>query len=177
MTTKRLDARSPTSGGKSNATARAASTVAKGSQRSTPPAASRAAKGKSTTTARGVPSAIESRLTQKKEAGKASRQADGSATDTLLVAKPDGGSENADDASGGAGAAEEPEEKKFVGLGYDKDLVDAIERDILQRHPDVKWEDIAGLDEAKRLVQEAVVLPLLIPKFFRGIRRPWKVKP
>ena len=36
-------------------------------------------------------------------------------------------------------------------------------------------DDIAGLTEAKRLLREAVVLPLLIPNFFKGIRRPWKV--
>ena len=36
-------------------------------------------------------------------------------------------------------------------------------------------EDIADLVEAKRLLQEAVVLPLVVPDFFKGIRRPWKV--
>jgi katanin p60 ATPase-containing subunit A1 len=35
--------------------------------------------------------------------------------------------------------------------------------------------DIAELEEAKRLLQEAVVLPLVMPDFFKGIRRPWKV--
>ena len=38
----------------------------------------------------------------------------------------------------------------------------------------VSWEDIAELDEAKRLLEEAVVLPLWMPDYFRGIRRPWK---
>ena len=36
-------------------------------------------------------------------------------------------------------------------------------------------DDIADLVEAKKLLQEAVVLPLIIPDFFKGIRRPWKV--
>jgi len=35
--------------------------------------------------------------------------------------------------------------------------------------------DIAGLGEAKKLLEEAVVLPLLMPDYFTGIRRPWKV--
>ena len=35
-------------------------------------------------------------------------------------------------------------------------------------------EDIADLDTAKNLLQEAVLLPLMIPNFFQGIRRPWK---
>lgn len=49
-----------------------------------------------------------------------------------------------------------------------------IERDILDRHPSVHWDDIAGLKEAKQLLHEAVVLPLVFPNFFQGIRRPWK---
>ena len=36
--------------------------------------------------------------------------------------------------------------------------------------------DIADLDEAKKLLEEAVVLPLIVPDFFKGIRRPWKVR-
>lgn len=63
---------------------------------------------------------------------------------------------------------------KFDTAGYDKDLVDALERDIIQRHPNIYWVDIAGLDEAKKLLQEAVILPLIMPGFFKGIRRPWK---
>ena len=39
----------------------------------------------------------------------------------------------------------------------------------------VSRDDIAGLKEAKRLLEEAVVLPLWMPDYFKGIRRPWKV--
>jgi hypothetical protein len=35
--------------------------------------------------------------------------------------------------------------------------------------------DVAGCISAKKLLQEAVVLPLYMPDFFKGIRRPWKV--
>jgi SpoVK/Ycf46/Vps4 family AAA+-type ATPase len=49
-----------------------------------------------------------------------------------------------------------------------------LERDILDRQPNIKWENIAGLKDAKRLLEEAVVLPLWMPDFFQGIRRPWK---
>lgn len=37
-------------------------------------------------------------------------------------------------------------------------------------------EDIADLEEAKKLLKEAVVLPMWMPEFFKGIRRPWKVQ-
>ncbi len=35
-------------------------------------------------------------------------------------------------------------------------------------------EDIASLSDAKRVLQEAVVLPLLMPDIYTGIREPWK---
>ena len=49
-----------------------------------------------------------------------------------------------------------------------------VERDILEAKPNVHWDDIAGLEEAKRVLEEAVVLPILMPDYFKGIRRPWK---
>ncbi|XP_071438871.1 katanin p60 ATPase-containing subunit A-like 1 [Hetaerina americana] len=66
------------------------------------------------------------------------------------------------------------EEKRFDPSGYDKDLVDMLERDIVQKDPNIHWDDIADLHEAKRLLEEAVVLPMWMPDFFKGIRRPWK---
>ncbi|XP_048787952.1 katanin p60 ATPase-containing subunit A-like 1 isoform X2 [Lagopus muta] len=60
------------------------------------------------------------------------------------------------------------------GVGYDKDLVEALERDIVSRNPSIHWDDIADLEEAKKLLREAVVLPMWMPDFFKGIRRPWK---
>lgn len=33
----------------------------------------------------------------------------------------------------------EPEPKKFDGTGYDKDLVEALERDIISQNPNVRW--------------------------------------
>ena len=56
----------------------------------------------------------------------------------------------------------------------DKDLVEALERDIVQRNPNVSWDSVAGLEEPKKLLKEAVILPLIMPDFFKGIRRPWK---
>nr|VZI10658.1 unnamed protein product [Spirometra erinaceieuropaei] len=67
-----------------------------------------------------------------------------------------------------------PEERKYEGVGIDSDLVEMLERDILQRNPNVRWDDIAELEDAKRLLKEAVVLPMVLPNFFKGIRRPWK---
>nr|XP_019956289.1 PREDICTED: katanin p60 ATPase-containing subunit A-like 1 [Paralichthys olivaceus] len=83
----------------------------------------------------------------------------------------------AKDEKGKKGAGDAPgdvELKKFDGTGYDSDLVDSLERDIVSRNPNVHWEDIADLEDAKKLLREAVVLPMWMPDFFKGIRRPWK---
>ena len=62
---------------------------------------------------------------------------------------------------------------KEQGLA-DVELIEAIERDIVESGVAVSWDEIAELVEAKQLLQEAVVLPLWMPEFFKGIRRPWK---
>ncbi|CDW53212.1 katanin p60 ATPase containing subunit A1 [Trichuris trichiura] len=66
------------------------------------------------------------------------------------------------------------EEQTDWSAGYDKELVETLERDILVRNPNVRWSDIAGLKEVKDLLKEAVVLPHLLPGYFKGIRRPWR---
>ena len=69
---------------------------------------------------------------------------------------------------------ETPVPKKFVaGNPSDQELVDLISRDVLQINTGVKWSDIAGLEEAKNLLHEAIVLPLWMPWYFQGIRSPW----
>ncbi|TWW81101.1 katanin p60 ATPase-containing subunit A-like 1 [Takifugu flavidus] len=82
----------------------------------------------------------------------------------------------AKDDKGKKGAADpgDVELKKFDGAGYDSNLVDLLERDIVSRNPNVHWDDIADLEDAKKLLREAVVLPMWMPDFFKGIRRPWK---
>ena len=40
--------------------------------------------------------------------------------------------------------------------------------------PNVKWEDVAGLESAKEALKEAVILPIKFPHLFTGKRQPWK---
>lgn len=49
-----------------------------------------------------------------------------------------------------------------------------LERDVIDKNPQVRFDDIAELDDAKKVLQEAVLLPILMPDYFKGIRRPWK---
>jgi katanin p60 ATPase-containing subunit A1 len=48
-----------------------------------------------------------------------------------------------------------------------KKIIWVLERDIVQKDPNVHWSDIADLAEAKRLLEEAVVLPMWMPEFFK----------
>ena len=73
----------------------------------------------------------------------------------------------------------QPGEKRYSDMAkeqglVDQDLIDTIENDIVEGKLSVSWDSIAGLNEAKHLLQEAVVLPLWMPDYFTGIRRPWK---
>ena len=54
-------------------------------------------------------------------------------------------------------------------------MVEALERDIVQRNPNVSWESVAGLEEPKKLLKEAVILPLIMPDFFKGLSKMYFV--
>ena len=60
------------------------------------------------------------------------------------------------------------------GNGPDSNLINMLEDEVVEKNPNVSFEDIASLESAKKTLQEAIFLPLLIPEFFQGIRRAWK---
>ena len=47
-----------------------------------------------------------------------------------------------------------------------------VESEIIDGSPGVLWDDVAGLQLAKQTLQEAVILPMLRPDIFSGIRSP-----
>jgi Cdc6-like AAA superfamily ATPase len=49
-----------------------------------------------------------------------------------------------------------------------------IEQDIIDSSPAVTWDDIIGLDMAKQVMKETIVLPALYPHIFVGLRAPAK---
>ncbi|KZZ95737.1 vacuolar protein sorting-associated protein 4 [Ascosphaera apis ARSEF 7405] len=55
-----------------------------------------------------------------------------------------------------------------------KKLRGALAGSILTEKPNVKWDDVAGLEGAKEALKEAVVLPIKFPHLFTGKRQPWK---
>lgn len=60
---------------------------------------------------------------------------------------------------------EDPDAKKLRG---------ALAGSILTDKPNIKWEDVAGLEAAKEALKEAVILPIKFPHLFTGKRQPWK---
>ena len=63
---------------------------------------------------------------------------------------------------------------QFGGDMEMKQLAAAVSREIYQESPNIRFDDIVSLDDAKRLLSEAVQLPLKFPSLFTGILRPWK---
>ncbi len=55
-------------------------------------------------------------------------------------------------------------------------MIEFIENEILDKSSDIKLEDIAGLEFAKKTIKELLILPLKRPDIFYGIRSPSKVK-
>ncbi|KAJ1342099.1 hypothetical protein BSLG_003322 [Batrachochytrium salamandrivorans] len=53
-----------------------------------------------------------------------------------------------------------------------KAMAHLILNEIIVNKPNVLWEDIVGLDAAKRALREIVVLPNLRPELFTGLRAP-----
>ncbi|KAK9799427.1 hypothetical protein WJX73_009295 [Symbiochloris irregularis] len=83
----------------------------------------------------------------------------------------------------GVGAAQQAKPKDGGGGGGggsdgtgdpDRDKMRAnLGNAILEERPNVKWDDVAGLEGAKDALKEAVILPVKFPQFFTGKRKPW----
>ncbi|KEH25453.1 P-loop nucleoside triphosphate hydrolase superfamily protein, putative [Medicago truncatula] len=50
--------------------------------------------------------------------------------------------------------------------------IEQVSNEIMDKNPDVHWNDIAGLTHAKKCVNEMAVLPLRRPDLFMGCRSP-----
>ena len=58
------------------------------------------------------------------------------------------------------------------GDGPDADLIRMLERDVIDKNPNVTFDDIAELNEAKTALKEAILLPILMPQFFVVLQSP-----
>ncbi|CAK5279769.1 unnamed protein product [Mycena citricolor] len=65
--------------------------------------------------------------------------------------------------------------KKDDGTDPEMDkLRGALSQAIVSEKPNVKWDDVAGLEGAKASLKEAVILPIKFPHLFTGKRTPWR---
>lgn len=71
----------------------------------------------------------------------------------------------------GAGAGDE---KKGTGDKDNDKFRGSLSQAIVKEKPNIKWEDVAGLEQAKQTLKEAILLPVKFPDIFVGIRKPWK---
>ena len=91
------------------------------------------------------------------ETSATSRANPAASPDSALRAKPKGG------AKGSNNEADEERSKMQGALGSA----------IVTEKPNVRREDVAGLDSAKDALKEAVILPVKFPQFFTGKRKAW----
>ncbi|XP_055328799.1 katanin p60 ATPase-containing subunit A-like 2 [Paramacrobiotus metropolitanus] len=55
-----------------------------------------------------------------------------------------------------------------------RELAQIISKEMYIDNPGVHWDDIKGMEDAKRFVREAVVYPVNYPALFQGILSPWR---
>ncbi|XP_014208920.1 fidgetin-like protein 1 [Copidosoma floridanum] len=58
--------------------------------------------------------------------------------------------------------------------GIEPKMIELIRNEIMDCGNPTTWDDIAGLENAKRIIKEIVVFPMLRPDIFTGLRRPPK---
>ena len=75
----------------------------------------------------------------------------------------------------GNGSKDDKEDDDDDGADKEKKrLTSQLEGAIVIEKPNVKWDDVAGLEAAKEALKEAVILPIKFPQLFVGKRKPWK---
>ena len=81
-------------------------------------------------------------------------------------------SESAGDAAKTAWEAKVAALMKNLPKGVDEGAAKQIFNEIVVQGDEVHWDDVAGLDIAKKALKEAVVYPFLRPDLFMGLREP-----
>ncbi|MFX1446258.1 MAG: AAA family ATPase [Promethearchaeota archaeon] len=70
--------------------------------------------------------------------------------------------------------SEDKSETKGEGVSdEEQELLNMISGTIVTESPQVRWIEIAGLENCKQALREAIVLPMVKPELFTGARKPW----
>lgn len=67
----------------------------------------------------------------------------------------------------------ESKDEASLYTSEEQEIIDSISDTILTESPNVKWLEIAGLEDCKQSLREAIVLPIMKPQLFTGARKPW----
>ena len=65
-----------------------------------------------------------------------------------------------------------PNNNKNIHGNEDDEMDEKIESEIMVKNPGVKFNDIIGMKEMKRILYEIIVVPTIRPDLFTGIRKP-----
>lgn len=65
---------------------------------------------------------------------------------------------------------EEPKKKSSV----DPEILRSIEESIVDNAPNVHWDDVKGLVDVKKILNETIVMPTIRPDIFKGLLSPAK---
>ncbi|KAF9998810.1 hypothetical protein BGZ79_007523 [Entomortierella chlamydospora] len=84
--------------------------------------------------------------------------------------------ENNDDAEkmGATKSANKMDQADERLKNIDQKMIEAIKNEIMESLPVVTWDDISGLEHAKKSLMETITWPMLRPDIFTGLRRPPK---
>ena len=94
----------------------------------------------------------------------------------LQKALDDGVDEGGQNTPSGAAGGTTAKKKENTPSKKDEEakMAEGLSGNILAEKPNVKWDDVAGLQQAKESLKEAVILPTRFPQLFTGKRKPWK---
>lgn len=95
----------------------------------------------------------------------------------LLADSPTPTAPTAKDSSKSSAASDAWDERveyltKHLPKGVDENAAKQIFNEIVVKGDEVHWDDVAGLEIAKKALKEAVVYPFLRPDLFMGLREP-----
>jgi len=76
--------------------------------------------------------------------------------------------------SSGKKGGDDKDDSGDEGDAENKKFKDQLSGAIVMTKPNVKWDDVAGLNAAKEALKEAVILPIKFPHLFKGNRKPWR---
>lgn len=91
---------------------------------------------------------------------------------TKTITPPSTDAESAEDNPTVASEKRMAKVLKDLPKGLDANAAKQILNEIVVKGDEVHWEDVAGLEGAKKALKEAVVYPFLRPDLFMGLREP-----